>query len=95
MIKLYNKPIILLCEIYFYFSEGEYVKKIFKMSECINNLYSFIDDIVNDNNFELIYKEKKILKDNNKYLYDCEIIFPAIISVKFFSKFTCINKLKI
>ena len=35
--QLYNKPIILLSEIYFYFGEGEYVKKIFKMSECINN----------------------------------------------------------
>ena len=95
MVKLYNKPIILLCEIYFYFGEGEYVKKIFKMSECINNLYSFVDDIVNVNKFELFYKEKKILKDNNKYLYDCEIIFPAIINVNFISKFTSLNKLKI
>ena len=65
------------------------------MSESINNLYSFVDDIVNVNKFELFYKEKKILKDNNKYLYDCEIIFPAIINVNFISKFTSLNKLKI
>ena len=95
LIKFYNKTIILFCEIYFYFGEGEYVKKIFKMNECISDLYSFVDDIVNDNNFELFYKDKKLLKDNNKFLYDYDIIFPPIINVNFYSKNTCLNKLKI